>query len=192
MTDDKRPREWTLYANGQWEGIGWEPRDEFVAIRVTVDKFAYDALALRLKAAEEENKVLSERFVSKTEYDGLEKENDQLREEVERLKLSAKSLIRVPTASGRDRVIDAHKLELDLTRERELTKSIKAHAEKLADIVSQIQSKDTEYSQDEANSLLSEMQSSLAAYRMDYPAKEFQNDHSRNKRIKNIYQTERS
>ena len=65
-------------------------------------------------------------------------------------------------------------------RERELTESLKAHAEKLANIVSQIQSKDTEYSQDEANSLLSEMQSSLAAYRRDYPAKEF----SESQRIK--------
>ena len=64
MTDDKRPREWTLYANGQWEGIGWEPRDEFVAIRVTVDKFAYDSLAKENKRLKRRVKVLEEGLAS--------------------------------------------------------------------------------------------------------------------------------
>lgn len=41
--------------------------------------------------------------------------------EVERLKLGATSLMRIPTVSGQDRVIDARKMEQELALEREIT-----------------------------------------------------------------------
>ena len=84
---------------------------------------------------------------------------EHLKNENAKLKAEVENTIRLANRELEDSLIQISQL--------------KAHAEKLADIVSQIQSKDTEYSQDEANSLLSEMQSSLAAYRRDYPAKEF-------------------
>lgn len=119
---DQKPREfWIVEETDRYPAYPHDAYDKspFDGSIHVIEKSAFDALAEKLKEAEAENKTLSERFVSKTEYDDLDIENEKLKAQNDRLKtelLNTKELSSklVEENAGLEAEIERLKSELEI------------------------------------------------------------------------------